>query len=69
MNTHVAWQVDDIDATVARLRAGGVIFDTEEVQAIDVDVVSTKESVRYVFFDMPIGVKGELYEVKPTVTQ
>jgi len=69
VNTHVAWQVDDIDTTVVRLRAGGVIFDTEEVQAIDVDVVSTKESVRYVFFDMPIGVKGELYEVKPTVTQ
>ena len=59
----------DIDATVERLMVRGVIFDTEEVQAIDVDVVSTKESVRYIFFDMPMGVKGELYEVKPTVTQ
>lgn len=64
VTTHIAWQVDDIDTTVEELKQAGVVFDTEEVQAIDVDVVTTKENVRYILFDMPISVKGELYEVK-----
>ena len=66
VTTHVAWQVDNIDATVERLRRDVVTFDTEEVQAIDAEVVTTNERVRYIFFDTPLGVKAELYEVKPS---
>ena len=62
---HVAWQVDDIDAAVVDLKAKGVTFDTAEIQQIDVNVVDTGEIVRYIFFTTPVGLQGELYEVKP----
>ena len=62
---HVAWQVDDIDAAVADLKARGVTFDTDEIQQIDVNVVDTGEIVRYIFFTTPVGLQGELYEVRP----
>ncbi len=62
---HVAWQVDDIDAAVQDLKENGVTFATEEIQQIDVDVVDTGEIVRYIFFTMPVGLQGELYEVSP----
>lgn len=62
---HVAWQVDDITAAVADLKAKGVTFETEEIQQIDVNVVDTGETVRYIFFTTPVGLQGELYEVRP----
>lgn len=60
---HVAWQVDDIDEAVRVLKDRGMTFETEEPQQIDVNVVDTGESVRYIFFTSPVGFQGELYQV------
>ena len=62
---HVAWQVQDIDEAIRVLRGRGVEFETDGPKRIDVDVVDTRERVRYVFFTTPVGFQGELYEVKP----
>ena len=61
---HVAWQVDDVDEAVRVLKEKGVTFETDAPRQIDVNVVSTKEVLRYIFFTTPVGLRGELYEVK-----
>jgi len=65
---HVAWQVDDIDEAVRVLKERGMTFETEEPQQIDVNVVDTGESIRYIFFTPPVGIQGELYQVSPPET-
>ena len=62
---HVAWQVDDIDEAVRELKERGVNFDFEEPKQIDPAAVDTGEIVRYMFFSTPVGLQGEIYEVKP----
>ena len=62
---HVAWQVDDIDEAVRALKEQGVTFEADAPKQIDVNVVDTGEIVRFIFFTTPVGLRGELYEVKP----
>ena len=60
---HVAWQVDDIDEAVRVLREKGVAFESDEPRQIDVGNLDTDEIVRFIFFETPTGLQGELYQV------
>jgi catechol 2,3-dioxygenase-like lactoylglutathione lyase family enzyme len=62
---HLAWQVDDLDEAVRVLKEKGVEFNADAPKQIDANVVDTEERVRYAFFTTPVGIQGELYEVKP----
>lgn len=62
---HVAWQVDDIHEAIRVLRETGFMFETEEPREIDLKHLDTKEIVRFIFFETPLGFRGELYEVNP----
>ena len=60
---HVAWQVDDIDEAVRALRENGVTFESDEPRRIDAGSLDTDEIVRFIFFETPTGLQGELYQV------
>jgi uroporphyrinogen decarboxylase len=62
---HVAWQVDDIDQAVRVLKERGATFESDAPRQIDVDVLDTREVVRFIFFTTPGGLQGELYQVSP----
>jgi len=65
---HVAWQVDDIQEAIRVLKKKGVTFETEEARQIDECYLDTKEIVHYIFFRTPVGLQGELYQVRPPET-
>ena len=60
---HLAWQVEDIDETVRMLKKRGVTFETESPKQVDVNLVDTREIIRYIFFTTPVGLRGELVEI------
>lgn len=62
---HVAWQVDGIDDAIRVLKEAGCRFESVGPREIDIDNLDTKELVRFIFFETPLGFRGELYEVNP----
>jgi len=63
--SHLACEVDDIQEAMRALKSTGVVFDTEEPRQIDSSYLDTKELVQFVFFQSPLGVRGELYQITP----
>ena len=64
--SHLAWEVDDIQEAMQLLKANGVVFETGEARQIDPSLLDTKELVQFVFFESPLGFRGELYQITPT---
>ena len=62
---HVAWQVDDIHEAIRVLKETGFTFETEDPRQIDVELLDTKEIVKFIFFETPLGFRGELFEANP----
>ena len=62
---HLAWQVDNLEEAIRHLKQSGANFEFDEPRQVDAALLDTNEIVRYIFFDMPAGLRGELYEVNP----
>src|SRR5579864_2391382 len=65
MMAHLAWEVDDIQEAMQLLKANGVAFETDEARQIDPSFLDTKELLQFVFFESPLGFRGELYQITP----
>jgi catechol 2,3-dioxygenase-like lactoylglutathione lyase family enzyme len=63
--SHLAWEVDDIEAAMKALKSNGVVFETDEPRQIDPSWLDTRELVQFVFFQSPLGFRGELYQITP----
>ena len=59
---HVAWEVEDIREAMAELKSRGVEFESEE--PLETPRFETGEVILYAFFRTPVGLPGELIEVR-----
>ena len=62
---HVAWEVEDIHQVMRELESRGVVFESEEPQETPV-FEETGEVILYAFFQTPVGLPGELIEIRHT---
>jgi hypothetical protein len=62
--SHLAWEVD-IRQAMQLLKANGVVFKSDDARQIDPSFLDTKELVQFVFFESPLGFRGELYQITP----
>ena len=59
---HVAWEVEDIYEAIRELKKLGVTFETEG--PLEAPFEDTEELVLYIVFTTPVGLAGELIQVK-----
>ena len=59
---HVAWEVENIHEAMSELKKNGVTFETDH--PLEAPFEETGEMVLYVNFTTPVGLAGELVQVK-----
>ena len=60
---HVAWEVEDIHQVMRELKSKGVVFESEGPKETPV-FEETGEVILYAFFETPVGLPGELIEIR-----
>jgi hypothetical protein len=59
---HLAWEVEDIDEAIAQLKKEEVVFETDG--PLEAPFEEMGELVLYINFTTPVGLEGELIQVK-----